>query len=104
MSRPLIADPKQTQDAAAFQRRVFVKHGNACVFCGSRATDAMHVYPRAILGKHRYECAEQNGRPGCRRCHEAQERGEIKFPLRDRQLAARSLNAILKVKITEPCG
>jgi hypothetical protein len=54
-----------------------------------------------MLGKHRYACAIENGRPGCRKCHEAQERGELRFRKADYNKAVRALNKVLKSKIQE---
>jgi len=71
MTRPLIADRKRDSEAARWHREVFEAHGRVCHFCPKNATDAMHVIPRASLGKLRYTMPKENGRPGCR---------DFKFP------------------------
>ena len=102
MSRPLIANKKREGEAARWHREVFKAHGRACFFCGKDATDAMHIIARAQLGPLRYEIPVQNGRPGCRACHERQERGELHFPVRIMRIAIRAHNAIAKVKLELP--
>jgi hypothetical protein len=103
MSRPLVAK-QGTEDAAdEFHRAVFKAHGRTCYFYGTRlildaatrkprkrtpeercekdATDAMHVVPRSQLGpKSRFACPEENGRPGCRTCHNLEDVGRLDFP------------------------
>jgi len=100
--RPQIGNPKRQSEAAAFHRAVFKAHGSSCYFCsGSKATDAMHVIPRSQLGPKRYACPTENARPGCRRCHDLQTRGELVFPIAVRRKAIRALNNVLTVKIQE---
>jgi hypothetical protein len=99
MTRPLIADRKRDSEAARWHREVFEAHGRVCHFCPKNATDAMHVIPRASLGKLRYTMPKENGRPGCRACHEKQERGELFFAARVTNSAIRAHNKIAKVKI-----
>lgn len=102
MTRPLIEDKRQKNDAAKFHRAVFRAHGNRCWNCDGHATDAAHVIPRAQLGSLRYEIPVENGRPACRRCHNAQESGEIAFPVEIVRIAIRAHNQISKVHIQEP--
>ena len=102
MSRPLIANKARESEAARWHRDVFKAHGRACFFCGKDASDAMHIIPRAQLGPLRYQIPVQNGRPGCRACHERQERGELKFPLRVVRTAILAHNKISKVKMELP--
>jgi predicted restriction endonuclease len=102
MSRPLSANPKRNTQAAEFHRRVFAAHGKRCYFCGGAATDAMHLIGRAHLGPHRYACPEENGRPGCRKCHDTKGWLSINFALRDRRAAVRALNKVLTVKLESP--
>lgn len=112
LSKPLVAhkpmaDKKQSKrnnGAAEFHRRVFAKWGNCCYFCGSHATDAMHIIGRAFLGKQRYECPEANGRPGCRACHQLQTDGKFTFYLLDRLAAVNALNLVLKAKLPVPAA
>lgn len=106
MSKPLIANPKRQSEAAAFHRAVFKAHGDRCHFCGKpQSTDAMHVIPRSQLGpKARYACPVENGRPGCRRCHDAQERNELQFSVSVRRRAIRALNKVLKAPLMEPAA
>jgi hypothetical protein len=102
--RPLVANPKRDSEAATFHRRVFKAHGSECHWCSKKATDAAHVVPRSQLGKQRYACAEDNGRPACRGCHDRNEASdpEYQFSLKVRRRAVKSLNVALKVKIAEP--
>lgn len=109
MSKPLIAQKpmadkaKNQRKAAAaeFHRRVFAAHGSKCYFCGGRATDAMHIWGRSSrLGPHRYAFPEENGRSGCRPCHDTVGRYTRNFKLADRKRAASALNKVLTVKIT----
>jgi predicted restriction endonuclease len=93
---------ERSKAAAEFHRRVFAKHGNRCEFCGDWATDAAHIVPRSKLGPHRYACPEENGRPVCRYCHEAQESGKWNFSVKDRRSAVTALNAVLKTKLEMP--
>jgi hypothetical protein len=102
VSRPLIDNKKREAEAAKWHRDVFKAHGRSCFFCGKDATDAMHVIPRAQLGPLRYEIPVQNGRPGCRSCHQLQERGELQFPVRELRVAIAAHNKICKVKLTPP--
>ncbi len=106
MSRPLIANPKRDVEAAAFHRAVFKAHGSCCHFCGKKgATDAMHVISRSLIGpKARYACPIENGRPGCRSCHDRQERDELKFTLSVRRRAVRALNKVMRAPIEEPAA
>lgn len=106
MSRPLIANPQRDTEAAQFHREVFKAHGSACHFCGKKgATDAMHVIPRAHLGKKaRYACPIENGRPGCRPCHSANEAGQKDFSLAIRRRAVRALNKVMKSPLMEPAA
>lgn len=102
--RPLLAKRETINAASAWHRAVFKAHGSCCHFCGKKgSTDAMHVIPRSRIGpKARYACPVENGRPGCRACHDAQERGEKQFPIAVRRRAIRALNKILKAPIMEP--
>lgn len=102
VSRPLIPDPKRQSESSAWHRAVFAAHGHACFFCGAKATDAMHVIPRSQLGKLRYAIPKENGRPGCRRCHEAQEGGDKQFPLVVVRAAIRAHNRIAKIAMMLP--
>jgi hypothetical protein len=96
MSRPLLAfskpkpRPEHKIGAAEFHRRVFAKWGSKCFFCGGHATDAMHLLGRGgFLGpKTRWLCPEENGRPGCRPCHDDKKKV---FPI---ALMRQSANAI----------
>ena len=92
------------EEAREFHRRVFAKWGNRCYFCGGKATDAMHIIPRSQLGPHRYACAEENGRPGCRVHHDASEANDprCQFHVSQRRKAVKALNKILKQPIQEP--
>ena len=103
MSRPLLAskpmvDRKKNARRSAASRwhdAVFRAHGSRCFFCGGFATDAMHIVPRGQLGPiRRYACAEENGRPGCRACHDLQEQHQLRFPIALRRMAVAALNAI----------
>lgn len=109
MSRPLIPKKpmedkkkaKRDSGSREFHRRVFAAHGNRCYFCGDPATDAMHIWGRSSrLGPHRFACAESNGRPGCRNCHNGIGALTRSFRLADRRRAAAELNKVLTVKIT----
>lgn len=102
--RPLAANPQRKSDAATFHRRVVKKHGRRCHFCGREpeTIDAMHIVKRSHLGKHRYACPEENGRPGCRHCHNMQETGQIEFRLVDRVNAVKALNTVLKIPLPIP--
>ena len=102
MSKPLIPDRKRQSEAAAWHRAVFAAHGQFCTFCAAKATDAMHVIPRRDLGPLRYMMPKENGRPGCRRCHEAQERGDKQFPIAVVRRAVKAHNKIAKVPIPLP--
>lgn len=102
MSRPLIPNRKRKSEADGWHKAVFKAHGGKCYFCGSAASDAMHIIARAHLGPLRYEIPVQNGRPGCRSCHERQERGELQFSLHDVRVAIRAHNKIARVKIELP--
>jgi hypothetical protein len=82
-----------------WHKAVFDAWGNKCYFCGQPATDAMHIVGRPKLGKHRYACPEDNGRPGCRRCHRMQTDNKLDFSNRDYQRAVNALNEVLKVPI-----
>jgi len=106
VTRPLIANKARDSEAAAFHRAVFKAHGNRCHFCGAKgATDAMHVIPRGLIGpKARYLCPAENGRPGCRRCHDRQEREELQFSLSVRKRAVRALNKVMRSPIQEPAA
>lgn len=97
--KPLIANPKRQSEATAFHRRVFKEHGDKCYFCGCKATDAMHIEGRSRLGKHRYACPEENGRPGCRRCHVLQTDNKLQFKSADVRRARVALNQVLKDKL-----
>jgi hypothetical protein len=119
MSRPLVAK-QSTEDAAdAFHRAVFAAHGRTCFFhgpkfkfvldfttrkprprkpeerCEKDATDAMHVVPRSQLGpKSRFACPDENGRPGCRTCHDLEDAGRLDFPDAIYNRAIRALQAV----------
>ena len=111
MSRPLVARLEHKIDADQFHKDVFAAHGRKCYFHGKKkayrfkysrapeerctkdATDAMHVVPRSSLGpKSRFACAKENGRPGCRNCHDLEERGVLEFPKDEYNAAVRALN------------
>lgn len=100
--KPLIANRERKNEAAAWHRAVFSAHGKKCWNCGGEATDACHVIPRSQLGKLRYEMPKENGRPGCRRCHQRQECGELDFPIAVRRAAVRAHNKIARVPMMEP--
>lgn len=103
MSKPLLPNPKRKSEAADFHRRVFAKHGYKCYFCGGHATDAMHIYGRGSrLGSRRYAAPEENGRPGCRACHNRIGWCTLSFTLKDRKEAVTALNAVLKTKLEMP--
>jgi hypothetical protein len=102
MSRPLIANKQRESEADKWHREVFKAHGKLCFFCGKAATDAMHIIPRSKLGPLRYAIPVQNGRPGCRECHERQERGELRFGIRFVRIAIAAHNKIAKVKLELP--
>lgn len=101
MSRPLVADGKRKSEAHTFHRRVFAKHGKACYFCGSAATDAAHVIGRAHLGPLRY-ADPHFARPTCRRCHDAVDRNEIKWPIAILRDAVKHFNKLAKVPMVMP--
>ena len=102
MSRPLLADPKRASEAARFHREVFAMFGSACFFCGKKATDAAHVLSRGTkLGPLRY-CDPRIARPACRRCHDEQGAGRLKWPLSVRKDAVRAHNRHAKVPLTVP--
>ena len=105
MSRPLLAtkpmvDKKKNARRSAASRWhdvVYKVHGSRCFFCGGHATDAMHIVPRGQLGPiRRYAVPAENGRPGCRSCHDAQGQGKRVFPIALRRAAVKALNAIPK--------
>lgn len=102
MSRPLVANKKRESEASAWHRDVVKAHGKACFFCGRDGSDAMHIIPRAKLGPLRYKIPVQNGRIGCRECHDRQEAGELQFPIRVRRIAIAAHNKIAKVKLEMP--
>ena len=102
MSRPLLADPKRKSEADRWHKIVFGKWGNACWFCGSHATDSMHIIPRNLLGPLRYAIGWESGRPGCRRCHDRQGAGVLRFAVKDMRMAVRAHNKIARVKIEVP--
>lgn len=103
MSRPLIANKARESEAARFHRECFKAWGRVCYFCGSKdASDAMHIIGRSTLGPRRYECPVENSRSGCRRCHEAQTRGELRFKAADVRRAIVALNKVCKVSIPLP--
>ncbi len=108
MSRPLLAtaklkpNPKRKSEAATFHRDCFKAHGNVCFFCGGRATDAMHIIPRKLLGPLRYEIPVQNSRPGCRSCHDLQGAGKKRFPIRLVRIAIAAHNKIAKCLLEMP--
>jgi hypothetical protein len=62
----------------------------------------MHIIGRAHLGPRRYACPEENGRPGCRRCHDAKGWLSVNFAIKDRRAAVRALNKILTEKLPTP--
>lgn len=107
MPRPLVAKKKmdtkpkreQVKGAAAWSARVFAAHGRACYFCGGHATYPMHIYPRSMLGPKRWECPEENGRPGCRSCHDGPGANFRNFKAKDRHAAFNALNKVLTVKL-----
>ena len=102
MSKPLLADPKRTSEAATFHKAVFARFGSNCGLCGGRgATDAAHVIKRSHLGSLRF-ADPRLARPAHRTCHEKQERDEIEFSLAIRQDAARAHNRLAKVPIQVP--
>jgi hypothetical protein len=105
VSKPLIANPKRSSEAATFHRLVFAAYGGPrrlCALCGKPgATDAAHVVPRAILGPLRYASVAL-ARPAHRQCHERQERGEIDFPLTVRRNAIAAHNKLAKVLLVAP--
>ena len=100
--KPLIAKRQTVNAAGQWHRAVFRAHGKTCWNCGALATDACHVIPRSQLGKLRYEIPKENGRPGCRSCHDKQERGEIDFPLSVRRAAVRAHNRIARAPLVLP--
>jgi len=105
MSKPLVANSRRNSESSAFHRAVFDAWGHKCYFgWNHQATDAAHIIPRSRLGKQRYACAKMNGRPVCRRHHEAQEAGLIDFTLADRRRAVVALNKVLKDRIQEPAA
>jgi hypothetical protein len=62
---------RHRKERRAFHDAVFEAWGDRCFFCQGPASDAMHVIGRRMgLGKHRYAAPVQNGRPGCRQCHD----------------------------------
>ena len=102
-TRPLVAKASTEIDADEFKKRVFAAHGRKCFFQKSRmvldepngkprrrkpveacrvdATDPMHIVRRGQLGpKSRYACPEENGRPGCRTCHDLENEGRLEWP------------------------
>jgi hypothetical protein len=100
MSRPLQANPKRKAEAAVFHREVFKRYGNKCWFCGGHATDAMHIIRSGFLGPLRYRIIE-NGRPGCRRCHDAKP-SQRDFPIADQREAIIAHNLISKETLQVP--
>jgi len=102
VSKPLLADPKRTTEAATFHKAVFARFGGNCALCGGRgATDAAHVIKRSHLGSLRF-ADPRLARPAHRTCHEKQERGEIEFSLPIRQDAVRAHNGLAKVPLQVP--
>ncbi len=105
MSKPLIADPKRVSEAAAYHRAVFAEYGGpkkVCALCGKPgAVDAAHVVPRSMLGPLRY-ADPRMARPAHRACHEAQERGDMRFSLAIRRGAVLAHNEIAKVPLVVP--
>jgi len=105
MTKPLIANPKRQSEASRFHREVFAMFGGpkrVCALCGKPgATDAAHVIARAHLGPLRY-ADPRLARPAHRECHEAQERGVIRFSLLIRQDAVIAHNALAKIKLVVP--
>ena len=100
MSRPLIANKNRQSEAARFHRECFAAWGHICYFCGLKnASDAMHLISRAQLGPRRYECPAENGRPGCRTCHEQQTGGKLAFKPADIKRAVTALNKVCKIKV-----
>lgn len=103
MSRPLIAtkpmvDKKKASRrgaASRFHDIVFKVHGYRCFFCGVYATDAMHIVRRSQLGPvRRYARPAENGRPGCRQCHDQENQSKLRFPIALRRAAVKALNEI----------
>ena len=105
MSRPLLnrsrpkAKPESKVSAQEFHRRVFAKWGNRCFFGEEYAQDAAHIVDRNELGKHRYACPEENGRPVCRPHHDAIHAHTLAFPKAVYNRAVRALNRHLKGKL-----
>lgn len=102
MSRPLIPNKARKSEAQRWHDDVFKAHGKLCFFCGNAASDAMHIIPRNLLGPLRYLIPVQNGRPGCRSCHDRQGAGELKFPIRITRIAISAHNKIAKVRLEIP--
>ena len=101
--KPLQADPSLKAKSWAWHQAVFKKYGTACYFCGTYARDSMHIIPANLLGPLAYDLRlVENGRPGCRRCHEEQHGGLHHFKHQDRITAIRAHNAIAKVPLAEP--
>lgn len=94
---------RSTQNLAnKWHRDVFKLRGNKCFFCGSHATDAMHILRRGMhLGPLRY-ADPHFGAPGCRRCHELEDVGKLAFPLELRIEAVTRHNAIAKIPMQIP--
>lgn len=83
--------------AKEFSTIVFAEWGRKCYFCDGPATDPMHIYPRSMLGvTARYACAKQNGRPGCRKCHDGPGASRLSFKLADQRMAYNALQRVLK--------
>jgi hypothetical protein len=72
-----------------------------CWFCAQPATVAMHIIPRSMLGKHRYACAEVNGRPGCPSCNAKGAIGDIpaSYGLHALCVAVTALNEKLNIEL-----
>jgi 5-methylcytosine-specific restriction endonuclease McrA len=100
MSRPIQANPKRQGEAAKWHRDVFARYGNKCWFCGGHATDAMHIIRRSFLGPLRYKIIE-NGRPGCRPCHNKKP-NQRDFPIADQREAIIAHNLITKEPLHVP--
>jgi len=62
----------------------------------------MHLFSRAHLGPHRYACPEENGRPGCRSCHDMKGWLRTNFAMKDRRMAMTALNRVLTEKLKTP--